>query len=596
MPFEDSRRLTGSNLFFPGPGAVLELAGMARDPALFDDWRARVARGRARLGWPLDAACTVRRHARGASLAIAAPLDQLFTATELNEWALCSALHALDPQHWSGLRDALRAAAQEAGPSAASELPAEIDEAAAMARLEQLAAGEARPDLRALVQAAAAHSVPWLLDDDTLSLGDGTAGRDFPLAALPQVGDVAWRELRAVPTALVTGSNGKTTTVRLIAACARAHGWHAGYSCTDGIFADGEALATGDYSGPAGARRVLRDRRVEAAVLETARGGILRRGLAVMRTDVAVVTNVSADHFGEYGIHDLDALADAKLTVGAAVVPGGWLVLNASDPLLHRKVAGLQQRYGRRPEIAWFSVDGAESVVPAHVAAGGAACGLRDGRLLLWRAGVEHDLGPTRDMPLTAGGQARYNVANLAAAALAAVGLGIEPATVAAVFARFGAQIGDNPGRLMRFERDGVQVLVDYAHNPEGLRGLLQVAAGLRGDGGRLGLVLGHAGNREDRDIERLAATAAGFRPSLVVLKELEDFRRGREPGEVSRILRTALLHAGMTDAALPQRATELEAVEAALHWAGPGDVVVLPVHGLAARAAVVELLQRGRP
>jgi len=596
LPFEDSRRLTGSNLFFPDHGAVLELAGMARDPALFDDWRARIARGRARLGWPLDAACTVRRHARGASLAIAAPFDQLFTATELNEWALCSALHALDPQHWSGLRDALRAAAQEAGPSAASELPAEIDEPAALARLERLAAGEARPDLRALVQTAAAHSVPWLLDDDTLSLGDGVAGCDFPLLAVPPAGNVPWRELRAVPTALVTGSNGKTTTVRLIAACARAHGWHTGYSCTDGVFADNEALATGDFSGPAGARRVLRDRRVEAAVLETARGGILRRGLAVTRADVAVVTNVSADHFGEYGIHDLDALADVKLTVGAAVVPGGWLVLNAGDPLLCRKAAGLQERFGQRPEIAWFAVDGAESVVAAHVAAGGAACCLRDGRLLLWRAGVEHDLGPTRDMPLTAEGRARYNIANLAAAALASVGLGIEPATVAAVFARFGAQVSDNPGRLMRFERDGVQVLVDYAHNPEGLRGLLQVAAGLRGDGGRLGLVLGHAGNREDRDIERLAATAAGFGPSLVVLKELEDFRRGREPGEVPRILRTALLHAGMTDAALPQRATELEAVATALQWAGPGDVVVLPVHGLAARAAVVELLQRGRP
>ena len=200
-------------------------------------------------------------------------------------------------------------------------------------------------------------------------------------------------------------------------------------------------------------------------------------------------------------------------------------------------------------------------------------------------------------MPLTAGGAARYNIANLAAAALAAVGLGIEPATVAAVFARFGSQVTDNPGRLMRFEHRGVHVLVDYAHNPEGLRGLLQIArwAARRRRTTRPACSV-TPGNREDRDIERLAATAAGFRPSLVVLKELEGFRRGREPGEVPRILRTALLHAGMTDAALPQRATELEAVETALDWAGPGDVVVLPVHGLAARAAVVEMLQRGRP
>jgi UDP-N-acetylmuramyl tripeptide synthase len=215
---------------------------------------------------------------------------------------------------------------------------------------------------------------------------------------------------------------------------------------------------------------------------------------------------------------------------------------------------------------------------------------------VLWRAGVAHDLGAPDEMPLTVGGRARYNIANLAAAALAAVGLGVEPTTVAAVFACFGAQLADNPGRLMRFEHHGAQVLVDYAHNPDGLRGLLEVAHGLLGDGGRLGLVLGHAGNREDRDIERLAATAAGFRPSLVVLKELDEYRRGRQPGEVPRILRRALLHAGMADAALQEQATELEAAAEALHWARRGDVIVLPVHGLAARKAVVELLQRRPP
>jgi UDP-N-acetylmuramyl tripeptide synthase len=342
-----------------------------------------------------------------------------------------------------------------------------------------------------------------------------------------------------------------------------------------------------------GARQVLRDARVEAAVLETARGGILRRGLALTRADVAVVTNVSADHLGEYGIHDLDALADVKLTVGAVVRPGGTLVLNADDATLRAKAPGLERRFGRSPPLAWFASDADGEWLVARRASGGMTCGVRAGHLVLSRDGAEHDLGALVDMPLTVGGRAGYNVTNLAAAALAAVAMGIPPPVVASVLARFGARPEDNLGRMMRFEVNGVHVLVDYAHNPEGLYGLLQLAQGLRSEGGRLGLILGHAGNREDRDIERLAATAAAFAPALVVVKELDSFRRGRQPGEVPGILRTALRRAGLPDQALPMYSTELDAVRCALDWARAGDVLALPVHGHVARAAVLELLQK---
>ena len=570
---------------------MLEAVGIEMDDGLIADWRANVARARRRLGWDGHAPCVARRHRRGASLAIAAPSDQLFTATELNEWALCAALHERDPLHWCGLRDALRSAAAEAGAGPASEHPAEIDGAAALARLSRVAAAEARRELSALLVAAQSRGLPVLLDDDTLTLGCGAGGRSYPLEALPAVDAVPWAAVHAVPTALVTGSNGKTTTVRLVAACAAAHGWRPGYCCTDGVFVAGEALESGDYSGPAGARRVLRDGRVEAAVLETARGGILRRGLALERAEVAVVTNVSADHFGEYGIHDLAALADVKLTVGAAVARDGTLVLNADDAVLRDKAPGLRARFGAMPALAWFAADADDPFLRARRAAAGATCGVRDGRLLLGIGGVEHDLGAVAAMPLTVAGRATYNVANLAAAALAAAGLGIAPEVIAAVFARFGTNLDDNPGRLMHFEANGVQVLVDYAHNPEGLTGLLQVVEGLRG-GGRLGLLLGHAGNREDRDLERLAAAAAGFRPTLVVLKELEGYRRGRAPGEVPRILHEALLRSGVPASAVEQAADEVGAVRRALEWARPGDVLALPVHGLAARAAVLPLLR----
>jgi UDP-N-acetylmuramyl tripeptide synthase len=570
---------------------VLELVVPEPDAALLDDWVARVGRARVRLGWT-DAGTAVRPHGDAVSLALAAAFDQLFTATEVNEWALCSALAARDPERRAGLREALAAAAQEqSGPAALAD-PPEIEESPALARLERLAASERRPALHVLAEAAGSRGLPWLLDDDELSIGAGTGCRRYSLAALPAVTEVPWSALCDVPTALVTGSNGKTTTVRLVAACLRAKGHRTGYSCTDGLFVDDEWLARGDYSGPVGARTLLRDPRVEAAVLETARGGILRRGLAVACAGAAVVTNVSADHFGEYGIHDLDALADVKLTVGSAVVPGGLLVLNADDAVLRARAPGLGQRFGREPAIGWFARDADDPFLAEHRAAGGATCGVRDGRLRLAIGGSDHDLGAVGDMPLTVDGRADYNVANLCAAALAAVALAVGPAAIAGVFARFGARADDNPGRLMRFENGGVHIIVDYAHNPEGLRGLLQVAEGLRGGTGRLALLLGHAGNRQDADIERLAQAAAAFRPSLVVVKELEGYLRGREPGEVPRILRDALLRAGLPSEALPERSSEVEAARLALDWARPGDVLVMPVHGLAARAEVVRLLR----
>ncbi|MBS0396313.1 MAG: Mur ligase, partial [Proteobacteria bacterium] len=209
--------------------------------------------------------------------------------------------------------------------------------------------------------------------------------------------------------------------------------------------------------------------------------------------------------------------------------------------------------------------------------------------------GAEHDLGALEALPLSVGGHAAYNVANLAAAALAAAALGIPPAAIAAAFARFGAAPGDNPGRLMRYERGGVHVLLDYAHNPDGLRGLLGVASHLRGRG-RLALLLGHAGNRSDADIAAVAGVAAGFHPQLVVIKETEAHLRGRAPGEVPRILHAALRAAGLPESALEERPTELEAARRALAWARPGDVVALLVHGLEARAAVLALLEGAEP
>lgn len=545
---------------------MLETLGAdALDARVMAAWKANVHYMRGALAWP-DGPLCVRQHRGGAALAFSAPIDQLLSATEVNEWA------------WQ----AARGVAEMFAPGHALATDAE----SALHTLQRHAAGERRVDLVAIIKEAARRGLPVLLDDEVLSVGFGNGSHCWPLNDLPAPDDLPWSRMHGVPVALVTGSNGKTTTVRLLAAMLTTHGLRTAFSCTDGVFFDGNRLETGDYSGPAGARTVLRHPDVEAGVLETARGGLLRRGLAVDRADAALITNISDDHFGEYGIDDLDGLTEAKLIVARALDADGLLVLNADDAQLRVHATRLTC------PLAWFSLDDDHPVLRAHRASGGRTCGMRDGRLWLTRDPLRHDLGAITAMPLSADGHALYNISNIAGAALLADALDVSPSTIRDVLARFGRDRHDNPGRLEQWQFGGIRVLMDYAHNPEGLRGLLSLAQGLRANG-RLGLLLGQAGNREEPEIRSLAVTAASFAPDLVVLKDLETFMRGRANGEVAGVLRDELLAQGLSTDRLPMEASEFAAARLALDWARPGDLLVLPVHGLKAKAAVAGLLDR---
>ena len=564
FPFDDSRRLTGHNLFFAGTGAVLEAAlPWAADEALLAAWERHVVAGAAALGLPAPR-CVVRRHASGASLAIAAPEDQLWFSTELNEWAWLHAC-AVPAQHAPGH-------------------PASWDAANALETLRRLLAQERNPALMALLRAARERDLACLLDDDTLSLGLGCRAQTIGLDALPMVDAIDWAALGRIPVGVVTGSNGKTTSVRLLAALLREAGHTTTHNCTDGLYRNGELAEAGDWSGPAGARWELRHPEASAAVVEAARGGMLRRGLALDRADVALVTNISADHFGEYGIHDLDGLTRVKLIVQRALAASGWLVLNADDDRL--AAAGARAH----PRVAWFSLQADAPAVAQAVKAGDPACVARDGALWLFDGRELQRLGALVDFPLGLGGSARYNLANLAGAALAGFLLGVPIEIIQRVLARFGSRREDNPGRLQHWSFGGLTALLDYAHNPDGLDGLLRIGERLRG-AGRLGLVLGQAGNRQDSDIAELAAVAAAHCPERIALKDLDGFLRGREPGAVPALLRDALLGAGVDAAALSIHLREILAVRALLEWAQAGDVLVLPVHTPAAKAAAIDLL-----
>jgi UDP-N-acetylmuramyl tripeptide synthase len=558
--FEDSRRLTGANRWFARTAVVLTaLSSVAGEEAAGAAWAHRVRAMCCTLGWP-DPRPLAHRHAGGTLLVFAAPEDMLFTATEVNEWA------------WE---QAAGERARREGFEPAHALPAPAATFAKRAERER-----SRPLMR-LKAAARERGVPICEDDDALTLGAGHASISYARAALPLPMDVPWTRLRDIPKALVTGSNGKTTTVRLLAAMAREAEHVVGLTSTEGVTVGSERMASGDYSGPAGARLVLRDPRVTLAVLETARGGIARRGLAVAQADVAMVTNISADHFGEYGVDGLDELAELKLVVARAVTGGGVLVLNADDALLIAAADRLP--HAARAPRALFAADAAHPALAALRERGGSTCGATRGRLVLHHEGRDHDFGAVEAFPLTLDGSAAHNTMNLAGAALAAVaGLRLGVDAVRNVMRRFGSDVHDNPGRLERHAWRGATVLIDYAHNPDGLARLLAVARALPHR--RLSLLLGQAGNRDDAAIAALARAAAAAAPDLVVIKDLPAMLRGRAPGEVPRLLRRALRTAGLSDAQLIDGGDEVEAARALLTTAQPGDMLVLPLHSAAGR------------
>jgi cyanophycin synthetase len=561
MAIVDSRRLTGPSLLLDGPGAVVEVALPPPPPgiAAADDaesvlalWRPRARRLLEGVGWGGER-LAARRHPGGLSLAFSAPLDALYAATEVAEEA------------WRATEAALGRATTASAEAAATE-------AETAARLRETIAAERNPRLAALAAAAAARGVAFLWDADQATVGLGAGSATWPTSRLPAAGEVDWTAVHDVPVALVTGTNGKTTTVRLLAAIAAAAGRIAGSTSTDRITVGGETIERGDFSGPGGARTLLRDRRVEVAVLETARGGTLRRGLAIAAVDAAAVTNVAADHLGEYGVHDLAALAEAKLVPVRAVRPGGAAVLNADDPeLVHRGPAAA------RAPIVWFSLEAENPLLAAHLAAGGAGALLAGDELVLAGAGRRRAVARLAAIPVTFGGAARYNVANSLAAAALAQALGFPDDAIARGLAAVGGTPADNPGRANLMEVGGVRILLDYAHNPHGLAALLPLAAALPAT--RRLLILGQAGDRDEAALRELAEIAWRSRPDRIVIKELPTMLRGRKLGEIPAILEDELRQRGAPQEALGHAADDPAAVEQALAWARPGDLLILLVH-----------------
>ncbi len=378
-----------------------------------------------------------------------------------------------------------------------------------------------------------------------------------------------------IPVIAITGTNGKSTTVRMVAHMLRLQGLNVGYTSTSGIYRNGELVMEADASGPKSARLVLSDPTVDAAVLETARGGILREGLGFDRCDIGAVLNVTPDHLGVGSVQDLHDLAAVKSVVTESVSRRGWSVLNADDPLTLRMArhAGGQ--------VAWFSMKPESELsggLLKHIAEGGVMVGLEgDGsqRHIVIRKGPEvQPVCAVHEIPATLDGAAEFNVANALAATAIGFGHGLSPYAIAQALRTFSSDFAHNPGRLNIHDGHGFRVILDYAHNPAALRALGDMIRRLRPSYGRVIGCASMPGDRRDEDLREMGAISAEIFDH-VVFRERPD-GRGRAPGEVLRLMSEGAVAAGCPPDRMDAVLGEAEAMEACLRMAAPGDLVVL--------------------
>lgn len=540
MDFIDARRLTGPSLIFDGPGTILDVSCTPQEAKdLVPVWANHVARMLEALEWPAARLASLQLRG-GVSLAFSAPIDALYAATEINEWAWAASAFELgaltEEPDFDDTLNAIRSSAEE----------------------------EANDELMWLIHEAAEHGKTLLWDDDYVSVGLGRGSETWPVREIPDAFD--WDRFHDVPIGVVTGTNGKTTTVRLATHILRAAARNVGLSSTDWIAVNETVLDRGDWSGPGGARTVLREKDVDVAILETARGGLLRRGLGVERADAALITNISEDHLGDFGSKDLNELLAVKWIVSRAVESSGRLILNADDALLRARAAEYPG------ELVWFSLDADNETINEHTASGGLVFVLDGEALTRIEGDVREIICQSHEIPIAMGGAARHNVANALSAAALTWCLGVSMDDI-----RSGLKTmvqDENPGRCNLYDLNGFKILVDFAHNPAAMAALFDMASAIPAK--RRALCFGQAGDRTDKLIQELARDAWSIGLDRVVVSELAAYHRGREQGEVFEIIRDELVKAGAIPSQIMHFETEMESFLSAISWAEPGDLVIM--------------------
>jgi cyanophycin synthetase len=373
-----------------------------------------------------------------------------------------------------------------------------------------------------------------------------------------------------IPIAALTGTNGKTTTARMLAHIHKMNGAMVGLTTTDGVYVDGNRTFQGDMTGPTAARMVLADPTVDLAVLETARGGLLRAGMGYRHCDVGAVLNVTSDHLGLHGIDTLEQLAQLKRIV--VEVARDVAVLNADDPLCLQMAD-----HTEATRIGYVTMNPRHELVRHHIQGGGLAIvceeGINGHMITLYDKGAHQPLLWTHLIPATLEGKATHNVQNAMFAAIMAHAQGVKADTIRQGLRTFDTTYFQAPGRLNVFDQLPFKVILDYGHNPAAMQVMADLALKLEVAGKRI-LVLAAPGDRRNEDIEAMCRIAAGAFDRVIVKQD--DDTRGRASMEVPELMKKALEKAGMRASAIEIIAEEEKAIDNALRTAERGDLVLI--------------------
>ncbi len=368
-----------------------------------------------------------------------------------------------------------------------------------------------------------------------------------------------------LPIIAVTGTNGKTTTTRVTAYIVAQAGYKVGFTCSDGIYIEGELVEKGDCSGPVSAATVLKNEKINFAVLECARGGILRSGLAFDHCDVAIITNVAEDHLDLKGISTLQQLADVKAKVALAVKQEGYAVLNADDDLvfsIHEKLSC---------NLAYFSLYPDNQRIVAHCANGGIAIVPENGILTIICGSEKIELDKFSNIPITFNGKAEYNISNVMGAALAAFLVGINIADIKTALHNFKPSVALTPGRMNFFQFRDFSVIVDFAHNPHGMKAISKLVASF--DATIKIAIIAGTGDRRDEDIIHLAEEAATIFDELIIRQDVS--LRGRPGQEIIDLVVKGIRNID-TSKKITIIEKEKEAVDYAVNTAPKGSLIFI--------------------
>ena len=528
------RRLTGPSLVWSETGAILDVLVEDMDmEQVLDCWYRQLDLVLSQVDW-VSPKHTHRRFENGFNLLLAAPIDQLYSAVLVLEtsWYFCACeLLGLEAKS----RDRLIEDILE-------EMQSEKNDA-----------------LIQLQTAAGQHGVDFLVDDDLVSIGHGQGSISYMVEQIPQPQQINWASVHDIPVAMITGTNGKSTSVRLLDGIARAAGQVSGVTSTDFVRVGDDVLDQGDYSGPGGARLLLRDPRLEVAFLEVARGGILRRGLPLRRARAALVTNVANDHLGQYGVNTLQALTETKFAVSKTLAENGVLVVNADDAGIVEHLA--QQE---RQNLCWFSLDKSNPRIRHQLENGGRCCFIDKDEIVNFDGVREERICVIKDIPMTLDGAALHNVRNALGAVGVASAMEYTSAQMRAGLCRFHSDERDNPGRLNSFILpNSVHVIIDFAHNAHSVEAVTDTVR--RMPAKQKWALFGSAGDRSDDEIAAIASGVCSLDPDHVVITEIEDYLRGRATGEVSAIMKQACLDNGIAEERIHFAESPLAGVKFAL-------------------------------